>query len=207
MGRIWSGLHPPALGGGEAVEVAGSVSVSGRRRLAKLLVIVALAASSLAIGSAANAWVTTTCHFPSTSIRYDAWSYYSETVSSANSWNSGTDVTLSAFSGSTPKITLQGYTGSAGIWGYMSVPSCSSGHWTGNPFIGVNHYYMSDASTNSRRNTITHEMGHALGVGHVSTSCGYGWNRGIMHPTKASYTTCGWYTPQDDDKGGVNARY
>lgn len=57
-------------------------------------------------------------------------------------------------------------------------------------------------AVNKLRAIDVHEFGHTLGLNHVTS------NKQMMYKCPACvYNTNGFYTPQDDDKKGMNAIY
>lgn len=68
--------------------------------------------------------------------------------------------------------------------------------------VKLNHYYLeSRDDSQSLQSTTAHEMGHALGLLHVTDMAT------LMYPTIDRYDVEGVYTPQDDDEDGINAIY
>lgn len=81
----------------------------------------------------------------------------------------------------------------------QSAPSCPNGFFaSGQVEVVLNWSVVSGYSASKRQGVAAHELGHALGLAHTTSSQGV-----LMYP----YDSRTVYTPQGDDKAGVNARY
>ncbi|WP_425466899.1 matrixin family metalloprotease [Rarobacter faecitabidus] len=81
--------------------------------------------------------------------------------------------------------------------------SCkSNGTYTGGEVdLVINNQHSNGLTTLKRRAVTSHELGHAYGLGHVSTGCR------IMRSDIGFLTDCSMSSPQTDDVSGVTARY
>lgn len=175
----------------------------GRRIMATIALAAATSLAVLSVPTAANAYTTTGCHWNSSStINYKnngSGSYTSIITNSANSWDSGTPLYLQ----STANAALVVYQTNAGNSGYEGYTTwyCSGGITSGTSSY-ANTYYTASYPTNKIRAVLTHEIGHALGLNHSGVA-------GAIMSSSAGgeYDTYGHYTPQTDDKNGINAIY
>ncbi len=121
-----------------------------------------------------------------------------------DAWNlSGTKVYF--LSGTDWQVLMSSvYDSGAGWDGYTWLAPCTSGCTYNTAITYLNDYYTNGYSTNQRISVTAHELGHAIGLGHEwgsvlmnAYTCG-SWSR---------YCSYGIYTPQADDRNGVNALY
>ena len=111
-----------------------------------------------------------------------------------NAWNgSPANVILDFHSGAltlydptVSNVSWDGYT----TWSY-------SGSSFNNAQVKLNTYYTRNESASEIQGVAAHELGHAMGIGHVS-SCA------LMYPNTPR---CGIDTPTSDDVNGINALY
>jgi hypothetical protein len=179
------------------------------------IVIVALILSAgigvLSPSRATAYWIT--CSWPNSAgrqtikTRYlytSASPYFSPSTNARSAWNTGQGaVTLSAVS-SGEKITIYetnlGNTGQAGV----TSATCSGGTFSGTTQSRWNQYYTDGYSATAKQAVMVHELGHAIGADHNGSICG---SPSIMTATMDSYFTCGWSSPQLDDKNGIETLY
>lgn len=157
----------------------------------------------------ASAWTTWGCKWnhknitywaPSPLVSYPAW------TNAASSW-SGLDAKF-VYASSTydvyatnenrgNTVTWSGVTRKKGT--VQSTPACSSsGYMTsGQVEVVLNWSVVSSYTAAKRQGVAAHELGHAFGLGHVTTKSI------LMYGTDERTVT----TPQSDDKAGVNALY
>jgi len=64
-----------------------------------------------------------------------------------------------------------------------------------------NTYYMASMPAHEKQFIFAHEAGHAFGLEHSPS------NHNLMYYNNDPYLLYGVYTPQSDDKAGVNAHY
>jgi len=69
--------------------------------------------------------------------------------------------------------------------------------------VQLNEYYLDGYSTDERRCTIAHELGHVWGLDHEDDD----EIRALMYSWHTQRWYWGIYVPQDDDVDGVNAIY
>lgn len=85
------------------------------------------------------------------------------------------------------------YNGTTGYWD----------HRNGDDYIVFNVYWMDRFSTYDRETVATHELGHALGLGHTPRTS-YWLNRSIMYPCS---TCTPFHKPQGHDRSDYHARW
>lgn len=88
-------------------------------------------------------------------------------------------------------------------WDGLTNLYCRNGDYMqGTALTLLNTYYTSQMTRDpdSIESTAGHEIGHALGLGHVS-------NPALMYPDEGRYYNWGIYYPQQDDINGVNSIY
>lgn len=111
-----------------------------------------------------------------------------------NAWNgSPANVLLDFHSGA---LTLYDPTVSNVSWDGYTTWSTSGGYFN-NAQVKLNTYYTRNYSAAWIQGVAAHELGHAMGIGHVS-SCA------LMYPNTPR---CGIDTPTSDDVNGINALY
>jgi predicted Zn-dependent protease len=73
-------------------------------------------------------------------------------------------------------------------------------------YVSVNNSYAHDYPSSGVRWITGHELGHAIGLNHQSTtnSCAY---YPIMYPDYSAYSVCGVKSPRTDDIAGFRAMY
>lgn len=178
-----------------------------KRIIIALLVFFAfLATVEVGLQGPADAYTFNGCKMSAPNIKYFNKSSYTDAVSSAiTSWND-TNTPITFFAGTSANHDVQilninyGNTGYDGITNY----SCSGSYFT-KVNSNFNVYYTASYTRQARRQVMTHELGHALGLGHAGTSTCSG--QPIMYYTSDRYFVCGHINPQQDDVVGVNARY
>jgi hypothetical protein len=86
--------------------------------------------------------------------------------------------------------------------------SCSGGRWTTTIVTWFNRYYTDNYTGLKREVIIMHEIGHALGLAHVTNTAGLCSTLVIMDADiDAWYDTCGLTVLRQDDINGANALY
>lgn len=135
-------------------------------------------------------------------------------VTAANSWNRAASGKHPSFyaTTSTPSYGFTVQVANFGSWngtdGLWTPPSSCIHTGINSGKVQINSYYLDQKSYTQTVDigVITHEMGHAEGLGHQdSTNCSY---PAIMHPyTDIRTIKCGWSTPQKDDISGLSTVY
>ena len=181
---------------------------SARRRVSRIAIAVAaiflLFIANTLLASAVAAYTTTGCKWPNgpgVTYRFNMGSGTNQTQAqdALNVWSAGTDVNLSHSYSSNFSITSandgnSGYDGRTTWWCGFGVTT-SAQSW-------VNTYYTASFPANKIEAVYSHEIGHGLGLSHSSAG-------NIMYTCPAcTYNNySGRYTPQTDDRAGMNALY
>lgn len=126
-------------------------------------------------------------------------SYQTVATSALNSWENSTDnVTFFPYYGTLEGLILGSYdAGNVGWNGMCMTTYGNDGYHLRSNIIG-NEYYMDSMTSNERQGVYAHEIGHALGLDHV---------------TNTSQVMCTWadgrqvYLPGNDDVAGANYLY
>jgi len=145
-------------------------------------------------------------------IKYWARDYTSTVDRAANSWNAATgrNLFVKATSEADAKLIIDGVNtfcdnqpgGDSGHVGQTYFPI---GYNVGNCFVAsdkqlieVNMWYFSRWSGDPKQSTVAHELGHVLGLAHVTNGCQ------LMHSNGAvGYPYCGVVQPTSVDANAV----
>lgn len=180
---------------------------SSRRGLALAFVSILIAAIAIVVpASTASAYTTTGCKWGNTTLRinysYVASQYTTGLSSAKNNYNSSTPVlSLSLTTSSGPSWTAAtsnyGNTG----WEAHANWTCAFGK-TSNCSMRMNQYYLNGTEPWQRHKVIwAHEMGHCLGLGHVSTVAR------VMYTSATAAYNAGVRSLTSDEINGINAIY
>ncbi len=127
---------------------------------------------------------------------------YTRVTSGGNPWDDGGDwnTTLGSATRGQIRIGMRNIDGASSILAYNYFPTSPENALAGNMIVDSSENWGN--STNSYRflrNTITHEMGHGLGLRHVCPTNG----TKLMEP----FINTSYDGPRHDDLRGVHARY
>ncbi|CAN5168311.1 hypothetical protein BH11ACT2_BH11ACT2_04870 [soil metagenome] len=185
------------------------------------LITIALATLLVATGAAiiqpssAQAYATNGCKFagtaPTIPIKYSTL-VTSNTITAMNGaigrWNATIPLTLLTTTATGYKVLVTELSSTEDYWA-VTQGSCATGGgktWSGVVSITWNTPLTGNPSTTGRRMIGTHELGHSMGLNHVSaTSCSS--THAVMGQGTWKFS-CGWGTePWTDDINGINAVY
>ena len=177
-----------------------------RRTLASLAVGLVISLGVIAIPAApAFAYTTTGCKWNTGSLRID-YRYVNGNFRTAinqakNTYNASTDVSLSTVDVSGPSFTAQNNNYGATGYEAQATWSCFFGA-TNAAQIRVNQYYLSGIEPITRLKVVwAHEIGHALGLGHVTPVAR------VMYSSASAAYNNGVTGLTFDEIYGINALY
>lgn len=171
-----------------------------RYRTTSLLTAFLLGCSAIFLAMpSATAYTFNGCKWASANITYNNTTSGVNRTAFANAtseWSSKTDANLSSNTGSSNFFLVASNQGASGFGGFTTT-ECPGGR-TFRVNSSLNTYYSNSYSAGQRQAMATHEMGHGLGLDHVSTTSA------IMYRAPLSSTSI---FPKTDDIRGVNALY
>ena len=181
--------------------------MSSQSRFRVFLSAVLAATFVVATAGAANAYTLTGTKWSSSSVTITVnvsttnGSYHTAAVNAVSNWSSSTDVNMTRTSSSLFKALIVA-DGENGLHG-RAVWSSSGGRTTAaTAYLNTTTTSRFKTNENRLRAIWSHEIGHGLGLGHVSSSS-Y-----IMYTCPSCvYTSYGYYTPRSDDRAGMNYLY
>ncbi len=155
----------------------------------------------------ANAYTTTGCKWGSGTIKVDTryvnGHFFTAIKQAISNYTSATDVTMSYVDASGPGLKAQnadyGYTG----WEGRADWTCALGRYIG-VTAKINMTYLpGTSSTDVPRLKVVwlHELGHSIGLGHVSTV------KRVMYTSASTAYSNGVRSLTSDEIAGVNALY
>lgn len=176
------------------------------RRIAGLTASTLLAAAFGIAGSApASAYVTTGCKWPASSLTIQVnpsvtGKYSTTLVGAAANYRNSTDLKL--YTSTTQRGSFQADVGNYGADGYEGYTNwvCGFGVTT-NASSRVNTYYLGSA-VNARIQVVwLHELGHAVGLNHVTSTAR------VMYSSATTAYNNGVRNLTSDEVSGVNSLY
>ena len=176
------------------------------RRATRWIIPIALAVSfGLATPSPANAYATTGCKWPSSTLTIQVnpsvtGKYSTTLISAAANYRSSTDLKLST--STTQRGSFQADAGNYGADGYEGYTNwvCGFGVTT-NASSRVNSHYLGSAANARVQVVWLHELGHAVGLNHVSSTAR------VMYSSATTAYNNGVRNLTNDEVNGVNSLY
>ncbi|KRF08950.1 hypothetical protein ASH00_04540 [Arthrobacter sp. Soil782] len=118
-----------------------------------------------------------------------------------SNYNAATQVTLTAVDVSGPTFTARNQNYGVTGWEAQATTNCPFGTTTSSA-LRMNQYYLQgDEPLNRLKVVWAHEIGHGLGLAHVSTVAR------VMHTYPSTSYSVGVSGLTTDDVNGINARY
>lgn len=189
---------------------SSSGSLTGRpkrsrmRLITALFAAVVLAAVNAAVTAPANAYTTTGCKWPTGNLgvrnTLGAGTTRDALTAALNNYTVGTDVNLTQTSNNNEPFRTESYNYGATGWEGQSSWGCTAGITYSN-LAKLNSYYLSTAPEGQKRVVWLHELGHGLGLGHVTTVAR------VMYTSASSAYGAGVRNLTSDEVAGINALY
>jgi hypothetical protein len=181
----------------------GAYSTHARRLSLVILAMTLIAAWIILPAHPAAAYATNGCKWPTNNLNINTSSttgVYTVPLGTAiGQWSANTDVNLAGASSGT-FAARNGFYGANGYAGYANT-TCPFGATTSVDFW-VNEYYAQSYTAEQKRVLWGHELGHGLGLAHVTP------NTRLMHDTPINaYNQGGVRGPTTDDINGMNSLY
>lgn len=162
-------------------------------------------AATLGVAAPADAYTLTGCHWPATAIQINyqnvpAGNYVTAINAAAGNYYSNTDAKVTTTLASGPSFTAKaGNYGADGYEGYTNWV-CPFGSTT-SADARLNSYYLSGAPVARLKVVWLHEIGHGLGLNHVSGT-GY-----VMYSSASVAYNNGVRSLTFDEVAGINSLY
>lgn len=180
-----------------------TTSMRGQPRVVALISAALLVLVVIMFPAPAMAYAKNGCYWPNNPVSWNravTGTYATAANAAAASWSSSTDVNMTMSYASNLKASSKNK-GADGYDGY-SLTNCPILNVTIAAEWWFNTHYTTGMPVNKLKAIAVHEFGHTLGLAHVTS------NKQIMfHCAACVYNTYGYYTPQSDDKAGMNSIY
>lgn len=182
------------------------------RAIATTSVPLLAVAGWVAGGSSAQAYTYNPCHWAVSQlddITYTPLSgtYGTAVTNGAAAWNATYLGVKFVANTSNAEIALVANPYPNASWTGLTSLNCpTNGRFEAYSIVYLNRSKLDSATGNQRKQTVVHEFGHMLGLGHEDdyTSCS---NIATMNSYANPVWACGKYTPQTDDVTGVYNLY
>lgn len=183
----------------------GAARPGVRRRIVAGLVAASACLGVVGLASPAQAYTKTGCKWSTGTLNIDYrlvnGNFRTALNQATNGYNAYTDVNLTTVDSSGPSFTAQNTNYGATGWEGQASWSCPFGP-TNNAQIRVNQYYLSGLEPVTRLKVVwMHEVGHALGLSHVSTVAR------VMYTSASAAYNAGVITLTSDEIAGINYLY